>query len=263
MNPLAIAHPATLLEPDRPGSPESEEAPKHPNEEGVTNADDDEEANPTFQPIDPPGGPNHIEISDAMVDPNPFDPSYCDQEWYIALHEAARVQSVDITSSSPTAIAFARILARSRRPGMPQSPTGLLSRVFGSNGGGGGTGGGGSSPRNSRTMSRSPRSGPPGILATPSSPGSAWRMNLSRHRRGSTVGAPLVEGDEDDDCDTVGGIGHEHNRRGVVQEPGVLLSGTSPKTWGLMSLQEAQERGDIMRRAEGYELRAGSSVVTD
>jgi hypothetical protein len=179
-----------------------------------------------------------IEISDAMIDDNPFDPSYCDEEWY--RHEQRLQRALQRSPPSPSVPSF-----RVSR----NFPAALLPiRVFGA-GGAGRPSGGPSSP------GRSTRTGLPGVVASPSSPTSPWRMNF-RHRRGSTIDAPLVEADEDNEGATIG-IGHEHGRRTSIQEPGVLLSGHSPKKWGLVPLEEAQGRADIMRRAEGFEMREG------
>ncbi|KAI0084983.1 hypothetical protein BDY19DRAFT_468910 [Irpex rosettiformis] len=257
--PLAIAHPVVLLEPPQEESGEGDPGSAHPEEEGVVDPNEVVPADPGDEAVDELAGPSHIEISDAILDPHPFDPSYCDEQWYITLQEAARAQSTDITRRSPTAAAAVRFLARHRRPGPSRSTSGIFTRVFGGGGGnnGGGGGGGGGSPGSPSETGATPA---PGILASPSSPGSAWRMNLARHRRSSTVGAPLMEGDEEDDNETAGGVGHERNRRAAVQEPGVLLHASSPQKWGLVPLQEAQERSDIIRRVEGFEMLPGSSV---
>ncbi|KAI0788910.1 hypothetical protein BC629DRAFT_468688 [Irpex lacteus] len=223
-NPLAIVQPITLLDPPQQSSTSAQEQPNHPDDEGVPDEEDDD-AMDMDEDADELAGPSHIEISDAIHDPHPFDPSYYDQEWYIALQNAAYARSAGtmISRGSPIAAAASRILVR-HRPGMSSRfSTGLFSR----RGNGEGGGGGGGSPVSPSVAA----GGSPRIPASPSSPRSAWRMNLQRHRRGSTVGAPLIEGSEDDELggETTGGIGHERNLRGTVQEPGVVLSGSSPK----------------------------------
>ncbi|KAI0682730.1 hypothetical protein BC835DRAFT_1424073 [Cytidiella melzeri] len=229
--PLALAT-ARLLQP--PIESEAEDTlPAH--NEGLEDYDDDDQ-----------GRRRQIEISDAMIDENPFDPSWCDEEWY--RHEQQLQQALHSQRGSPSQSSTRLSLSR-------HSSTGLLSRVFRGSPGSPGS-------------SRSPRigSGPPSVLASPTggaggSSAAPWRMNF-RHRRGSTVDAPVAEEDEEDDHEGTaggGGVGHDHNRRGNVQEPGVLLSGTSPKKWGLVPLAEAQGRSDIVRRAEGFEMQQGSS----
>ncbi|KAI0778006.1 hypothetical protein BC629DRAFT_622989 [Irpex lacteus] len=253
-NPLAIVQPITLLDPPQQSSTSAQEPPNHPDDEGVLDEEDDD-AMDVDEDGDELAGPSHIEISDAIHDPHPFDPSYYDQEWYIALQNAAYARSAGtmISRGSPIAAAASRILVR-HRPGMSSRfSTGPVqsSRKWGRG-------------RWRRRIPVSPSvaaGGSPRIPASPSSPRSAWRMNLQRHRRGSTVGAPLIEGSEDDELggETAGGIGHERNLRGTVQEPGVVLSGSSPKKWewGLVPLQ--RHRGGAILVGE----RKGSRCVRE
>ena len=63
-----------------------------------------------------------------------------------------------------------------------------------------------------------------------------------------------IEADEEEDNQSQGGSVHDRRSRSHVPEPGVVLSGTAPQKWNLMSLSEAQGRSDIVRRPEGFEM---------
>lgn len=208
---------------------------EHPteDEDDVAAPDAFPDGEPLDDDMDLGGGGSHIEIGDEQVDDNPFDPSLSD-EWYIE----------DIVKRRAAANA-----AKGKTGG---SPLRLLSKVLGSPP---------SSPRSQRPPSTLMSSSSSGNL----SPGQSapWRMNF-RRRRTSSVDEPLHEADEEDDLSydrSAGpsqGRGHDNKRRTIVQEPGILLSGTSPKKFGLLSLADAQGRSDIVRRPEGFEMNGGS-----
>lgn len=218
---LAVTHPAIL---ENPLEDDDGIAVPNPTEAGETAFDG---------AAGECGDGSYIVIGDEQIDENPFDPSVSDEVYARELEQRlAAAQSAQATG---------------RHGATP--PGSILCRVF-------------SSSQASPPSIRSQRP-PPAIVASQSggsvSSSRPWRMNLRRPRAASVADTPLPEADEEADEDTNGGArGHEDKKRAIVQEPGVVLSGTSPQKWGLLSLQEAQGRSDIVRRQEGFEMSEAS-----
>lgn len=170
---------------------------------------------------------SQIEIGDEQIDLNPFDPSISDE---LRFQERMQLQAAAEAAANTS----------------PQSFPERFRRVFGSS----------SSPssKTPRRLTASSSSSGGG----PSSPPAPWRMSFHR-RRSSLVDTPLVEADEEEDyVNAAQGLDHSNHRRGIVEDPGVVLLRTSragtPDKWGLVPLAQAQSREDIVRRPEGYEM---------
>ncbi|KAI0339341.1 hypothetical protein BDW22DRAFT_621355 [Trametopsis cervina] len=221
--PPTIATRSNVLLEDPNEHEDTVAAPHAPSEAGVARSSSGEG-----------GAPNasFIEISGELVDENPFDPAFGYEPWYLDELSAQHASApATVPPSSPTTAAwqtFFRKFAQgaNSQGGRPSpAPRGLVPSA--SVGGGGG----------------------------PTAPG--WRKSFRRSLvRSASMDATLPAIDEEEsESGGAAGTLHGARHRSVVQEPGIVLSRTAPQKWGLVPLSEAQGRGDIMRRPEGFEMK--------